>query len=122
MPFTASALATFPPAGDPFAAAGWFESLLTGSLGTTIAVIAVAWFGFELLAGRLSLRRGGVLVLGCFILFGASSIASSLISTVRTTDSGLIAPEPQTIAAPPPAIPAPPNYDPYAGASVPQGN
>ena len=115
-------LAAIRPLGDPFAAAGWFERLLTGPLGTSAAVIAVAWFGFELLAGRLSVRRGGLLVLGCFVLFGAPGIARSLLSAANSAGGGRSAPVPLTIIAPPPAVPSPPAYDPYAGASVPQGD
>jgi type IV secretory pathway VirB2 component (pilin) len=106
----------------PFAAAGWVERLLIGPLGTSLAVIAVAWFGFGLLSGRLSVRRGGLLILGCFILFGAPSLARGLLGLAGETGGARPMPVPQTITPPPPAVPSPPAFDPYAGASVPQGN
>ena len=108
-----------PTASGAFAAAQWTEQLLVGPLGTSLAVIAVAWFGFGLLAGRFSLRRGGLLVLGCFVLFGAPSIARGLIGLVYSGGQTAALP-PQKIAVPPPPVAvSPPPFDPYAGASVP---
>jgi len=114
----ASAPNTAPP--DSVAAAHWAEQLLLGPLGTSLAVIAVAWFGFALLAGRFSLRRGGLLALGCFVLFGAPSLARALIGLAHSSNGSATTLPPQQITVPPPpvaAIPAP--FDPYAGASVP---
>lgn len=114
------ALAASRPVGDPFAAVGWVERLLTGPVGTGAAVVAVAWFGFSLLAGRLSLRRGGLVVIGCFVLFGAPSIARSLLSLMHASAGGSAPTGPATLAVPQPAMPpSPPAYDPYAGAAVP---
>jgi type IV secretion system protein VirB2 len=116
------ALVSIPSGGDPFAAASWVERLLTGPLGTSLAVIAVAWFGFGMLTGRLAVRRGALLVLGCFILFGAPGIARGLLGLAGDARGARPMPVPLTITPPPPAVPAPPPFDPYAGASVPQGN
>jgi len=58
-------------------AAEWMTGLLNGSLGVSLAVLAVAIVGFGALGGRLSLLRGGQTIVGVFVLFGASSIASS---------------------------------------------
>lgn len=105
---------------NAFVAVDWLAQELVGPLGTSLAVIAVAWFGFELLAGRATLRRGGLLVLGCFILFGAPQLAQSLIGLARSSSSESTALEPQQIMVPPPPTPVmPPPFDPYAGASVP---
>lgn len=105
---------------DPFGALGWLSSLLIGPIGTSCAVIAVAWFGFEMLGGRLSMRRGGLLVLGCFILFSAPSLALALTGLARQINGASAPAPPSVIAVPPPVIPnAPPTYDPYAGAAVP---
>ena len=105
---------------DTFAALQWIEQLVVGPLGTSIAVIAVAWFGFALLAGRFSLRRGALLVLGCFVLFGAPNLARALIGLAHAGSSGTAALPPQQIIIPPPPAPAVPTpFDPYAGASVP---
>lgn len=104
------------------AAAQWIESLLYGSLGTSVAVIAVGWFGFEMLTGRLSLRRGGTLVLGCFIFFGAPSIARELKYLSQASGPADAPIASQQIASPPAPKPKlPPPYDPYAGAAVPGG-
>ena len=98
----------------------WIEQVLLGPLGTSLAVIAVAWFGFEMLTGRLSPRRGGLLVLGCFVLFNASGLARALVDLARGSGaaSGPIATQQITVPLPP-APGNPPPYDPYAGASVP---
>jgi type IV secretion system protein VirB2 len=114
------ALASAAGTGDPFAAVRWIDGLLFGPLGTGLAIIAVGWFGFSLLAGRLPLRRGGVLVLGCFILFGAPTIAQALAGLAWQTSAGTAAVSQAQISVPPPAVPpTPPAYDPYAGAAVP---
>ena len=51
------------------------ERTLTGPLGTSLAVIAVAWAGFAMLGGRASPRRAIQGVLGAFILSGATDRA-----------------------------------------------
>lgn len=66
------------PQSSIVASASWIERLVTGPLSTSLAMIAAAWFGLALLGGRLSFKRGGLLVLGCFILFGAPAIAREL--------------------------------------------
>ncbi|QDC39003.1 TrbC/VirB2 family protein [Sphingobium fuliginis] len=98
----------------------WVENLAFGSIATIVAVLAVAMTGMLLLSGRLDLRRGATVILGCFILFGARSIAQAFLADpgVPAIDSITIAPpEPPIIAAQPaqPRI-----YDPYAGAATPQ--
>ena len=109
---------TAPP--DALAAAQWVDRMLVGPLGTSVAVIGVAWFGFALLAGRLSLRRGGLLILGCFVLFGAPGIARALIALAQAGGTATAPISPQQITVPPPPVAvAPPPFDPYAGASVP---
>jgi len=114
------------PAGSSVlvAAISWLQDLLLGTVATSIAVIAIAAIGFGMLTGRVNIRHGATVVLGCFILFGASTIVNGL----RYAASGVggdTAP-PVVVVAPPP--PPPPHvqpsgmlapYDPYAGASVP---
>jgi type IV secretion system protein VirB2 len=116
--FTASASAASPA---PFAGLSGIDGWLTGPLGTGVAVIAVAWFGFSLLGGRLSLRRGGLVVLGCFVLFGAPSIARGLLGLAGETRGLIAVSGPVTFDVSPPAVPTPPAYDPYAGAAMPSG-
>jgi type IV secretory pathway VirB2 component (pilin) len=111
-----------PPAQSTLGAAiVWVEGAALGSAATVVAVIAVAAIGLFMLAGRLELRRGVTVVLGCFILFGAGGIAAGLTGLASTEW------RPTTIAQPAsqarqlqPATPLPSVYDPYAGASVPE--
>lgn len=108
--------------GAVASAVQWLEGTLSGSIATAVAVIAVAAVGFLMLTGRVDVRRAAQVVLGCFILFGASSIAAGL----RAAGNG-VASAPPFEAAPlratpaaPPAYPqaAPQPYDPYAGAAL----
>jgi hypothetical protein len=101
---------------------GWVEGTLLGTVATAVAVIAVASVGFLLLSGRIDLRRGAQVIFGCFILFGASSIAAGIMRIAD--DSGT----PADVPAPPPLvdpynrakpIAKPVPYDPYAGAALP---
>lgn len=101
------------------AAAQWIEALLTGSVGTTIAIVAIAMTGFSLLSGHLAWRRGVGVVLGCFAIFGAGMIARDLMGLARTTSQPAALTVPPPMPAPPPAKVPPVNPDPYAGASVP---
>ena len=112
------------PAGSSVlvAAISWLQDVLLGTAATSIAVIAIAAIGFGMLTGRVNIRHGATVVLGCFILFGASTIVNGL----RYAASGVggdTAPPVIAVAPPPPphvqptGAPAP--YDPYAGASVP---
>lgn len=116
-----ASLAEPPSPGVLRPAAMWIEGILTGTLASVLAVIAVAALGFALLSGRIDLRRGLTVLVGCFILFGAPAIAAGLRSLADATSG-----EDSTSGASPtvqtPIAPAPPNpnyFDPYAGASVP---
>ena len=105
------------------AAISWLQDVLLGTVATSIAVIAIAAIGFGMLTGRVNIRHGATVVLGCFILFGASTIVDGL--RYAANGVGGYDPPPVVVAAPPPtqsrAQPtgAPAPYDPYAGASVP---
>jgi len=112
---------SFQPTGDASiaAAAQWTSGLLVGSIGTSIAVLAIAGVGLGMLQGKLSARTGLYAVLGCFVLFGAPTIAAALVDLARGSSQPFIS-APQT-QPPAPSPPPPPisNPDPYAGASVP---
>lgn len=56
----------------------WMQDTLLGTIATTVAVIAVAMIGFMMLTGRMNWRFGAVVILGCFILFGATSIVAGI--------------------------------------------
>lgn len=110
--------------GPLLAAASWTQTTLVGTMATIVAVIAVAAVGAMMLAGRVDIRRGLMVVLGCFILFGASAIAGGIRSAISVTDGA--EPSPVMASSPPPPVlpprPKPAQYDPYAGASVPPPN
>jgi type IV secretion system protein VirB2 len=91
--FPAAALAALVPttaladpagAGPIVAALGWLEGTLLGNVATTVAVIAVAMIGFMMLTGRLNWRFGATVIVGCFVLFGASAIVSGIQSAAVT--------------------------------------
>jgi len=62
-------------------AVNWLQGTLLGTIATVVAVIAVAAVGFMMLTGRINWRYGVTVILGCFILFGASSIVAGIHST-----------------------------------------
>lgn len=102
----------------------WLEGTLLGTIATTVAIIAVATAGYLMLTGRIDMRRAVQVILGCFILFGASSIAGGIEQTLSGAADPSAVPE---VDAPPPDYPAAspipkaklPVTDPYAGAAVP---
>ena len=71
------------PAGSGVlvSAVGWLQGTLLGTVATVAAVIAVAAVGFMMLTGRINWRYGVTVILGCFILFGATSIVAGIHST-----------------------------------------
>ena len=100
----------------------WLDTLIFGSVALSVAIVAVASIGFLMLAGRIDVRRSHGVILGCFLLFGAHAIASSLIPVASMPDAQpVISPAPTTI---PVSVPypngTPKPYDPYAGAAVPE--
>ena len=113
-----------PPAESSIAdGVTWVQGVALGSTATAVAVIAVAAIGLLMLSGRLELRRGITVVLGCFVLFGAAGIAGTLTSLARTGAQPLRMADPDSthllssqLQSPPPLA----AYDPYAGASVPE--
>jgi type IV secretion system protein VirB2 len=70
------------PAGSGVlvSAVNWLQGTLLGTIATAVAVIAVAAVGFMMLTGRINWRYGVTVILGCFILFGASSIVAGIHS------------------------------------------
>lgn len=61
-------------------AVNWLQGTLMGTIATVVAVIAVACVGFMMLTGRINWRHGAVVILGCFVLFGAGSIVAGIQS------------------------------------------
>lgn len=58
----------------------WLQGTLLGNVATAVAVMAVAAVGFMMLTGRLNWRFGATVIIGCFILFGASAIVAGIQS------------------------------------------
>lgn len=114
-----------PPILDPaptspiLAAVLWIQGALLGTVATSVAVICVAFLGYQLLMGRIPARRGATVILGCFLLFGAPGIAAALRSlTGAQPPPELTAPElTSPLAVPPlePSRPAPDPFNPYGG-------
>lgn len=80
--WASAATASIPadPAGSGviIGAVNWLQGTLLGTVATVAAVIAVAAVGFMMLTGRINWRHGAVVILGCFILFGAASIVAGI--------------------------------------------
>jgi type IV secretion system protein VirB2 len=78
----AHAQAQSDPAGSSplLAALNWVQGTLLGNLATTAAVIAVALIGYLMLTGRFDWRRGIVVLVGIFIIFGAVTIVAGIRS------------------------------------------
>jgi type IV secretion system protein VirB2 len=58
----------------------WIASVLLGEIAAGLCVVAVAIVGMVMLSGRLPVRQGAMVVLGCFVLLGAPAIAWGLMS------------------------------------------
>jgi type IV secretory pathway VirB2 component (pilin) len=73
------------PAGSSplLAALNWIQGTLLGNVATSAAVIAVAVVGFLMLTGRIEWKRGLVVVVGAFIIFGAVSIVAGIRSLAQ---------------------------------------
>jgi type IV secretion system protein VirB2 len=66
----------------------WMQGTLLGTAATVAAVIAIASVGFLMLSGRMNWRHGGIVILGCFILFGAASIVAGIQSAATLSGGG----------------------------------
>jgi type IV secretion system protein VirB2 len=99
--------------------ARWIEGVMLGEIALGVCVIAVAFIGALMLTGRLPMREGGRIIVGCFVMLGAPVIAAGFVGG----GSGVIevsSPSPSVVApieSPRPDLP-PANFDPYAGASL----
>jgi type IV secretory pathway VirB2 component (pilin) len=113
------------PAGSSalLAAVSWLQGTVLGTVATTVALVAIAGVGLMMLTGRIHVRRGATVTLGCFILFGAPGIAAG-IRNVAQDRSDPVPSQPASeelsplASVPKPKVPSA-GYDPYAGASLP---
>ena len=69
--------------GPIVAAVNWVQGTLLGNVATAVAVIAVAVVGFMMLTGRMNWKHGITVILGCFILFGATVIVAGIQGAAR---------------------------------------
>ena len=77
------ALAQDPQGSGPIVGAlAWLQGTLLGTVATTVAVMAVAAIGFMMLTGRMNWRFGATVIIGVFILFGASAIVAGIQGAV----------------------------------------
>lgn len=99
--------------------ARWVEGVMLGEIALAVCVIAVAFIGALMLTGRLPLRGGMRVVVGCFVLLGAPVIAAGFVGSRNGLIDAPANPPPVSfqIENPRPDLP-PTNFDPYAGASL----
>ena len=75
----AQAVVADPQGSGPIVnALNWMQGTLLGNVATTAAVIAVAVVGMMMLTGRMNWRFGSTVIIGCFVLFGATAIVSGI--------------------------------------------
>jgi len=105
--------------GEPMVvSARWIEGVMVGEIALGVCIIAVAFIGALMLTGRLPLREGARVVVGCFVLLGASVTTAELVGSEGTVISAPISPPlPEPTEHPRPDMP-PVHFDPYAGASL----
>jgi type IV secretion system protein VirB2 len=74
------------PAGSGaiLGAVHWIQGTLLGTVATVVAVVAVGVVGLLMLTGRMNWRHGATVILGCFILFGATSIVAGIQATASS--------------------------------------
>jgi type IV secretion system protein VirB2 len=100
------------------AAVDWLQALLLGTVGTTVAVIAIGIVGFRMLLGNFALRDGFRAAAGIFILFGGPLIARGLMATLDSSPVSQDISIPTSAASSPaPQSPATKSnpFDPYIG-------
>ncbi len=105
--------------GDPLGgASAWVSQVMLGQLAVGLCVVAVALIGLGMLGGRVNVRTGLRVVLGCFVLLGAPGIAASLLGFAEEVQVPVevhVAAEESPLIRE--ALP-PSDYNPYARASM----
>lgn len=81
VPAAAQAQQADPQGSGPIVnALAWLQGTLLGNVATAVAVMAVAAVGFMMLTGRINWRFGATVIIGVFILFGATTIVAGIQS------------------------------------------
>lgn len=109
----------FEAGGTPMVeSARWIEVVMLGEIALGVCGLAVAFIGVLMLTGRLPLREGGRIVVGCFVLLGASVIAAGVlelaVSPLNARQPDLYPNVRSTLRQELPEA----SYNPYAQASV----
>jgi type IV secretory pathway VirB2 component (pilin) len=99
-------------------AANWLQQVVAGNAAMLLGVIAVAVLGLAMFNGQLPVRRGLVVVAGCFLLFGAPSIGKALMGLPGGGSAQLGSQERESVPKQVPLPTVPPERDPYAGAGL----
>lgn len=97
----------------------WLAELIAGSFGLVLMMLAIAIYGLGLLSGQLQVKRGVSVVLGCFVLIGASQLSAFLTpDQSRTTYSAVSTPplavEPEPVRSLPGVAPSQSGPNPFA--------
>ncbi|WP_256471486.1 TrbC/VirB2 family protein [Erythrobacter aurantius] len=95
----------------------WVEALVLGEIATAMAIVAVATIGFMMLTGRVRMAGSFRVILGCFVLFGASSIAAALMGSVGESRQPVQAAFDREEMQPREELP-PSEHSPYSRASI----
>lgn len=95
----------------------WINSVLFNEIAVVLCVLAVAFLGGLMLLGRLPVRSGLRIIIGCFVLFGAPIIAAGLVGLSQEGQNA--GPQVAQLPESSPRDQLPPSdYNPYAQASV----
>lgn len=70
--------------GPIVGAVRWVQESALGPIATGVAVIAVAVVGFMMLTGRMNWKHGITVIVGCFVLFGATAIVAGIQTAAQT--------------------------------------
>lgn len=99
--------------------ARWIDGVMLSEIALGVCVIAVAFLGALMLTGRLPLREGARVVIGCFVLLGAPVIAAGFVGGGSGVSEASALPPPIVVPVLRSRLDLPPaNFDPYAGASL----
>ena len=99
-------------------AANWLQQVVAGNAAMTLGVIAVAVLGLAMFNGQLPVRRGLVVVAGCFLLFGAPSIGQALLGLSNDQAANVMPAHVQANVRTDQIPNVSPQRDPYAGAGL----
>ncbi len=109
----------FEPAPQPVMvnSAQWIGDVMFGQVALGLCVLAVAFLGTLMLTGRMPIRDGFRVVLGCFVLLGAPVIAAGFMQNENPATAPVAAVIEPEHSVPRADLP-PARYNPYAQASV----